>query len=553
VAGFDNDVVYGTNIDLSGAGGGRGGNATILTNGQLLIGTTALNAGGTHVTVGVLTSPGGTLNIGYSSPNITLDIAGGGQALETLSSDIGTLITPSPTHNIQLVGHVNEQGATKFSTVVAGTNIANINPMSSSRWIVDPLGFNGTSTSIAAAITSATSGDTIFIMPGTYTENLTLKAGVNLTAYGSDSSLNGTGHVIINGICTMTTAGTVTISGIQLQTNSAALLAVTGSAASVVNIQNCFLNCLNNTGISFTVANASAAINISDSMGDIGTTGITLYVSTSTGSIFTTNLLMLNSGGATTASSNSAGIVNLTYSQFNNAFSSSSTGGMGITNTFITCGAINTTCLTLNGTGQTVVQSSAVASGTASAISIGTGVTADVYSNRIASSNTNAITGAGTINYGLLIFSGTSQTINTTTQVGGTIKGGVAQAPSAGYLGEQIRANATGVVLVSTTAKTITSINLTPGIWDLSAVGEVVFTGGGTTFTINISTTNNTITGTQGDAYTNTIIAGMGEMAGSIPSYRVTVTATTTYYLVMTATFVTTGTAYGRISATRVG
>src|SRR5258708_20620706 len=115
------------------------------------------------------------------------------------------------------------------------------------KWIVSATASDGTHTTIASALTSASSGDTIFIRPGTYTENLTLKAGVNLSAFGSDSSQNGTGKVIISGTCTMTTAGSVTISGIQLQTNSAALLAVTGTLASVVNLQNCYLNCTNTT------------------------------------------------------------------------------------------------------------------------------------------------------------------------------------------------------------------------------------------------------------------------------------------------------------------
>src|SRR6187431_1669292 len=94
------------------------------------------------------------------------------------------------------------------------------NKWGTAKWIVDPsVAAVCTHTTIAAALTSASSGDTIFIRPGTYTENITLKAGVNLTAYGSDDSLNGTGVVIINGTCTFTAAGSVTLYGLQLQTN----------------------------------------------------------------------------------------------------------------------------------------------------------------------------------------------------------------------------------------------------------------------------------------------------------------------------------------------
>lgn len=112
MAGFDNDVVYGTNVDFSGAGGGQGGNATLLTNGQMLIGSTALNAGGTHINVGTLTSPLNTVSIGYSSPNITIDIAGGGTAIERIIVQTGT----SPV--VPLAGTITMNGG----VVVAGTN-----------------------------------------------------------------------------------------------------------------------------------------------------------------------------------------------------------------------------------------------------------------------------------------------------------------------------------------------------------------------------------------------------------------------------------------------
>lgn len=112
MAGFDNDVVYGTNVDFSGAGGGQGGNATLLTNGQLLIASTSLNAGGTHINVGNLVSPSGTLSIGYVSPNITLDLTGGATAIEKVALQSGT--TPI----VPLAGIITFNGA----SVAAGTN-----------------------------------------------------------------------------------------------------------------------------------------------------------------------------------------------------------------------------------------------------------------------------------------------------------------------------------------------------------------------------------------------------------------------------------------------
>ncbi len=68
-AGFSNDVVFAKNVNFAGAK-----SATVSTDGQLIIGHTALNAGGTHLDIGVLTSPDTSVTIGYSNPNITLQV-----------------------------------------------------------------------------------------------------------------------------------------------------------------------------------------------------------------------------------------------------------------------------------------------------------------------------------------------------------------------------------------------------------------------------------------------------------------------------------------------
>ena len=91
------------------------------------------------------------------------------------------------------------------------------NRFATAKFIVDPTLGDGTHQTIAAALTAASSGDTIFIKPGTYTEDLTLKAGVNLAAYVGDGD---TPNVEIVGKATATFAGTCSISGIRLTTGS---------------------------------------------------------------------------------------------------------------------------------------------------------------------------------------------------------------------------------------------------------------------------------------------------------------------------------------------
>src|SRR5690242_8441296 len=83
------DCVFGHNADFSGNPDPNDTNG-LQTNGELWIGTTALNAGGTHVNVGNIVSPGGTITVGYSSPNITVDLAGGSTGVDSFAMQTGT-------------------------------------------------------------------------------------------------------------------------------------------------------------------------------------------------------------------------------------------------------------------------------------------------------------------------------------------------------------------------------------------------------------------------------------------------------------------------------
>jgi len=414
---------------------------------------------------------------------------------------------------------------------------------------------NATHSTIAAALTSASSGDTIFIRPGTYTENLTLKVGVNLCANTCDAF---TPNVTIVGTCTLTAAGSVSISGIRLQTNSAALIAVTGSAASILNVNDCYLNCSNNTGITYSSSSTSSRIHITNCHGDLGTTGIGLYTGTGTGQININYSKISNSGASVTASSNSEGLVQFFDSSIAAPLSTTSAGAVNIFWSDVDPSTQNTTALTASGTGGGTILNGRIFSGTASAISIGAGVIYTISGAVVNSSNINAITGAGSLFYQNIIFSNSSSKINTTTQTGGVLIGGRTQAPSAGFLGEQIRATVavgSGVTLTTNVGANVTSISLTAGIWDVSGIVGFNGTVTGTVFLGSISTSSAS-PGTDGD---NSVQTPYPPTAGcnnnvTIPSFRITLTATTTVYLVAFSTFtVGTNKAYGRISGTRVG
>jgi len=106
--GVPGTTMYADNVDFTGVTRTN----TITTNGQFLIGATTANAGGNHINVGTLISPLGTITIGYSSPNVTLDLAGGSSAVERVALQTGT--TPV----VPLAGTLTFSGA----VVAAGTN-----------------------------------------------------------------------------------------------------------------------------------------------------------------------------------------------------------------------------------------------------------------------------------------------------------------------------------------------------------------------------------------------------------------------------------------------
>jgi hypothetical protein len=279
------------------------------------------------------------------------------------------------------------------------------------KWVVNPTKGLGTHQTLAAAMTSASSGDTITMMPGTYTENGTFKVGVNINAALCDAQ---TPNVKIVGKWTISDAGTVSISGICFQTNSDFCLVNSGSAASILNLNNCFIKASNNNAISFTSSSSSAEINLNYCLGSLDTTGIAYFAHSSAGSTRLRHCNMRNPGGSITASTFSAGTLDIVWTQFSNPITSSSTASMGGYFSNFQFSSLNVTALTAGGSGNHEFRFCSFISDTASAVSIS--ASCNLYNCVIYSTNTNAITGAGTLNSCNLTFTGSSSTINTTTQ-----------------------------------------------------------------------------------------------------------------------------------------
>lgn len=129
---------------------------------------------------------------------------------------------------------------------------------------------------------------------------------------------------------------------------------------------------------------------------------------------------------------------------------------------------------------------------------------------------------------------------------------------AAGYVREYVSASvvqASAVTLVTATPKTVTSISLTAGDWDVTGVGSLTAASTGTEFDVAVGTTTNSFTGTVlGDTrcQTPTVSLTGADASLMIPAVRMSLATTTTIYLIVQETF-TVGSpkAYGRISARR--
>ncbi len=274
--------------------------------------------------------------------------------------------------------------------------------------IVDATG-QGDFTTIQAAINAAVAGDTIFVRPGSYV-GATLTPGVNLCSFGCEGMGGSPPNVLITSALTLSTTGTVNISGFSFQVSGNAIV-VSGAFASFLNLDDCYFTINVATAISFTNSNASSQINLRNCSGNTGTNTVAIWASTSAGSITLYDCDFTNLGSSTAANTCASGQANVYRGTIGTQISYTGTGQGFLMGVEIDTSAGNTTSIVADG-GAVVAFNCLLNSGSATAATVNNGLV--LSQCFIGSGAANAIDGAGTLFYSDLTF-GSANTIATTT------------------------------------------------------------------------------------------------------------------------------------------
>ncbi len=291
------------------------------------------------------------------------------------------------------------------------------NTFSTVKFIVDPIIGKGTHTTISAAISAASSGVNIFVREGTYTENLILKDGVNISAFPANP--NSLLNVKVFGKLTMPVDGTVNISNIHFKTNDDFLLEIVGSNARFISLNNCFLEFSNHTGIN--IAGSNSSVSLCNCVGQLGQTGISIFELTGSSNLAFVNCTTFNPAGSVALSCQTNGSLRMSNSYFRAPFSVSGTGLINISeNSSITTSGFNVSCFQITSVKEHVISDSFLDAKGQPTIVVGPGVQIKLRgNNNILGDGATSITGSGSIEYDPISFPGFANpgNIDVSTQV----------------------------------------------------------------------------------------------------------------------------------------
>jgi hypothetical protein len=134
------------------------------------------------------------------------------------------------------------------------------NSFGNSQFVVDPVLGGASFQTITAALAASSSGDTIYIRPGTYTENLTANlSGRSLIAASSGSNAF---EVIVVGNHTLTSTGSVSFQGIDFSASSGTCFAVGGAGAGTYSADFEVCRIRNSAGVALSGSSAAGSANL---------------------------------------------------------------------------------------------------------------------------------------------------------------------------------------------------------------------------------------------------------------------------------------------------
>lgn len=260
------------------------------------------------------------------------------------------------------------------------------------KFIVATSAANGTHTTLAGALADASSGDVIF-MRDSVTEDVTLKAGVTITAFPGSARAS---NVAIIGNATASFAGSCVIAGVKLQ--GAPFLTVSGSADTIVYVEECFLRVLAGNGIAYSSSSANSKVQLTNCFGNIADVAGFLYTQSSPGTVEIYQSEFSNSASSTNPATSSAGLAVWRKSYSGSQVQTTSTAILQMEYTEVFVKDLNIASVVHNGTGaNSTVKQCQFSSGTATVITCGSGATLQVADCFLATSNGTRTSGAGTI------------------------------------------------------------------------------------------------------------------------------------------------------------
>lgn len=376
----------------------------------------------------------------FDDTEFTVDVNGfvqlaGTGAGQTITGDSGGALSPT-------AGNWNILGLGETSTSGSGSTLSILSPRVTT-WIVDPTANVGTHQTITAALAASSSGDTIFVRPGTYVENITLPAGITIVGTPSTEEI---GQTILNGKITQTATGTSSVSHLRITTNSDVCVDIGGSGLIQTSFNDCVFSfsdadCL-------TVNNASGSPAFNDCIFRQTGASLDLFNLTSCGQVTYTRCDLSNSGVTPGVSNIASGLVVFRYSGLGeHRFTSSGAANIQARYSQFFTFNNNVTPITTAGTGVNhEFEMCYFRTGTAVAIVCGSGTTITLDSISINSQNGAPVTATGTVLYtsknytGGITFDGGTNTLSTyeegtwtPTVIGGTVAGTATYTTQVGW------------------------------------------------------------------------------------------------------------------------